>query len=460
MKVDFSWRLPGAFSLSRHALVAIVGGGGKSSLMFALGAQLSSPVILTTTTRIFAAQMSLAVQTLIFDPDQPEMASVEQIIAAAKMAGHCLVVGAVEGEKARGVPPELPAALQQRAVMPVLVEADGSRMRPVKAPAAHEPVIPPGSSHVIPVIGIDALAGPLLTVAHRPELIARLLGIETLFGGRDHQLTPADVAVLLAHPDGGAKNVPEGAQFIPFINKVETAPERHQAAQIAAYLLHEPRVARVVIGRLQPEPMVHEVWRRVTAVVLAAGRGRRMGRVKQLLPWGERTVLGQTVRTLQQSSVQEILVVTGHARADVEAEAVRLGVSTVHNPDYAAGEMISSLQTAVRALPANVDAVLVVLADQPMVPVAVIEQLLDAFRAHDVGLVAPFVGQRRGNPVLIERRHFAELLTLTTEQAPRHLLRRHEDGILAVDVGETAVLRDIDSPESYAREYEAWLRKQ
>ena len=454
------WTLPRAFDCTEPALVAIVGGGGKSSLMFALAADLPEPVVLSTTTRIFAAQMQQAAHTLFYSPKIPSDEFLSQLQTAVAKHGRCLVVGAVAGEKAIGVPATLPVAIwRQPFVRTVIVEADGSRMRPIKAPAAHEPVVPSGSSHVVPVVGVDALEMPLAMTAHRPELVAALLGIETPFAGHEYHLTPEDVAVLLSHPQGGAKNLPAGAKFIPFLNKVHTPIMRQLADQIAGYLLQERRVRRVVIGAMQPVPIIHAVWRRVTAVVLAAGRSQRMGGTKQLLPWGETTVLGQTLRTLRETSVTEILVVSGHDAARVEAAAAAEDVQTVYNPDYIAGEMLSSLQTAVRALSADVEAVLVVLADQPMVPVGAIELLLTVYREEEVALVAPTFTGQRGNPVLIDRRFFPELLELQPGEAPRHLLRRHHAALVTVPVTSAAVLRDLDSPEAYRAELKEWLGK-
>ena len=117
-------------------LVAIVGGGGKSSLLFALARSLPGRVVMTTTTRIFAAQMSRAAEVCSLADESWR----ERLDA---FDSNLLVVGGVAGERAVGVPAELPAELLARPRVDwVVVEADGSRMLPVKAPAAHEPVIP------------------------------------------------------------------------------------------------------------------------------------------------------------------------------------------------------------------------------------------------------------------------------------------------------------------------------
>ncbi len=443
-----NFTLPTAFNLqAQKELIAFVGGGGKTSLLFALAQALPGRRLLTTTTRIFAAQMAHAQAVIKFTTEDAENAE-KKIGEALDRFGTCLVVGDVTGDKAVGLPPERVDLWQNRPDVDfVLVEADGSRMRPIKAPAAHEPVIPSAATLVVPVVGIDALNGRFSQITHRPELAAALLRYSVI-GDR---LSVADVAQLIAHPQGGLKGVPEGARVVPFINKVETAVQTHAARQIAQQLLHSPRIERVVIGAVQTDQPVREVQQRVTAVILAAGEGARMGQTKQLLPWGSTTVLGQTIRNLGQTAVHHQLVITGHEADKVRQIARAAGVETLHNPDYAAGEMLSSLQTAVRQLPAKVTAVLVMLADQPMVEPETIDQILAAYWQGKGELMAPAYQGRRGNPVLIGRRYFAELLALPPGDAPRTLLRRHADQLHLVAVPTDSILRDLDSPEQYER---------
>jgi len=220
-------------------LIAIVGGGGKSSLMFALGAELPGRVVMTTTTRIFAAQMSLAAEVrALTDADWAER--------LADSRASFLLVGGVEGERAVGVPPELPAELLARpGVDWVVVEADGSRMRPVKAPAEHEPVLPDGTELLVVVAGIDALAGPIRDVAHRPERVSAITGTAP-----EATLTPEALAHLLTSPQGALKSAPTSARVVVLINKVETEAQRAAAERVAQAVLREPRVERVVVGAL------------------------------------------------------------------------------------------------------------------------------------------------------------------------------------------------------------------
>ena len=440
--------LSAAFGLRpSKELIACVGGGGKTSLLFALAEALPGRRILTTTTRIFAAQMKLAREVVIATEDTER--TDEQIGVVLARSGVCLVVGAVEGDKALGVTPARPGMwLARPDVDFVLVEADGSRMRPIKAPAAHEPVIPADATLVIPVVGIDALDGRFAEVTHRPEMAAALLQRSV----NEIAWSVGNIARVLSHPQGGLKGVPVDARVIPFINKVETADQRHAARRIAQQLLQSPQIERVVIGAVKAGMPVRDVQQRVTAVVLAAGQGRRMGQTKQLLPWGDTTVLGQTIRNLKQTAVHNVWVVSGHEPEAIETIAAAENVYALRNTDYASGEMLSSLQTAVRQLPKNITAVLVMLADQPMVQPATIERIVGAYWQGHGDLIAPAYEGRRGNPVLIGRAYFAELLSLPPGDAPRTLLQRHSDTVHLVSVPSDSILRDLDSPEQYDAE--------
>lgn len=189
--------------------------------------------------------------------------------------------------------------------------------------------------------------------------------------------------------------------------------------------------------------------KRVTAIVLAAGESRRMGVPKLLLPWGETTVLGQTLHHLHESKVDHILLVSGHQAEKVKEIAEARQIEVVHNEAYAEGEMLSSLQVGVRHLADDADAALVILADQPLVSPEIIDRLLAAYEAGKGELIAPTYEGARGNPVLIGRPFFTELLALPWGRAPRTLLRRHQEALYLVPVQSPAVLQDLDRPEQY-----------
>ena len=441
-------QLSKALRIGDGEIVAFVGGGGKSTAMFRLAQEIADAggkVITTTTTRIFAAQIPLA--PIHFSSYEVDRARLE---AALADKGHVLVTAPInraEG-KAAGVSLEVVRALGAvPGVSAILIEADGSRMRPFKAPAEHEPVIPPETTLVVPVVGADIFGEPLNEVrVHRSELVRALTGAAV-----DEPVTPTLVAQVLTHPAGGLKGVPPAARVIPLVNKVDDLRALTAARETARALLRHARVEAVLLGATRQAEAVREVHGRVAAVVLAAGRSTRMGRPKQTLPWGETTIIGQVVRQLRRAQIDEIVVVTGGARAEVEAALNGSGARLVFNPDFEQGEMASSLQAGLRELPQNCQAALAVLADQPQIQVEVITAVVQRWRETLAPIVAPSYQMRRGHPLLFDRAEWAAIRLLPPGANPRDYLRQAA-GLEYVAVNTDSILRDLDTPADYERE--------
>lgn len=248
-----------ALGVTGGDVVALVGGGGKTTAMFRLARDMvdgGGNAITTTTTRIFAAQIALAPAHV------PAAAATRESVRAALAAHrHVLVIGDTDpaSGKADGVSLDLFRRL--RAWCPgvcLLNEADGSRMRPFKAPAAHEPVIPAETTLVLPVVGADVFGKPLDgDHVHRPELVSALGGAPL-----GAPITPAVVARVLAHPQGGRKGVPAGARVVVLINKVESLPDRAPAREAAERLLAEPAIQAVMLTTVRAAEPVLEIFAR------------------------------------------------------------------------------------------------------------------------------------------------------------------------------------------------------
>jgi len=188
----------------------------------------------------------------------------------------------------------------------------------------------------------------------------------------------------------------------------------------------------------------------VAALVLAAGQGRRMGGPNKLLAEidGRSLVRGAAEAALG-SRASSVTVVTGHEPRAIEMALDGLPVVFRFNPDYRDG-LSTSLRSGIAALPADADAVLVLLADMPLVTAALIDRLIEAFEAGaKAPIVVPTFGGRRGNPVLWPRRFFAELMQVEGDVGARHLIGAHAGEIVEVEIGEAAAL-DLDTPEALA----------
>lgn len=190
----------------------------------------------------------------------------------------------------------------------------------------------------------------------------------------------------------------------------------------------------------------------LAAVVLAAGMSRRMGLPKMLLPWGRTTVLGQVATTLTEAGADEVLVVSGGAREAVEAETARLAeslpVRVVFNPQYEAGEMMSSIRAGLAGLDSQVAATLIALGDQPQLSLESARRVVSAWKMSGSRLILPSFNMRRGHPWLVRRDLWSKLAAANTA---RDFLNAHADEILYVVCDET-VLKDLDTPEEYARD--------
>jgi molybdenum cofactor cytidylyltransferase len=246
-----------ALGLAADEVVALVGGGGKSTAMFRLArevAERGGHAITTTTTHIFAAQIALAPAHV-----RATEATRETVAAALEAHRHVLVVGATNPETARAAGPPLELFARLRAWFPhacILNEADGSRMRPFKAPAAHEPVIPPETTLVVPVVGADVFGQPLDDDhVHRAELVSALSG-----AAPGSPITPEVVARVLAHPEGGRKGVPPGARVVVVINKADALADRAPARETAERLLREPGIHAVVLTAVRAAAPVLELY--------------------------------------------------------------------------------------------------------------------------------------------------------------------------------------------------------
>lgn len=171
-----------------------------------------------------------------------------------------------------------------------------------------------------------------------------------------------------------------------------------------------------------------------------------------VLPWGETTVIGQVVQVLQQAGVEDIVVVTGGDRQQVEQAIKDLPARAVFNPYYEQDEMVLSLQAGLSVLETNVSATLVALGDQPQVQVPVVKAVLAAYHETSAPLVIPSYQMRRGHPWLVARSLWDSILALEPGQTMRDVINRYADRICYLNVKTPSILRDLDTPEDYRRE--------
>ncbi len=210
---------------------------------------------------------------------------------------------------------------------------------------------------------------------------------------------------------------------------IRSAPEAEEDPDAV-----EPAAQRIAAGR------------RVAALVLAAGSSRRMaGDNKLLQTVGGVPMVRRAVNAALASRCTPVVVVTGFAIDSVRDALTGLDLAFAHNTAHQTG-MASSLRVGLQALPADVDAVVVVLGDMPGIDAGHLDRLVAAFDVRRGNIVVPMKDGRRGNPILWPREFFAEMLQVQGDIGARELLSRHAERIDSVAIDDDAIFADVDTP--------------
>jgi len=186
----------------------------------------------------------------------------------------------------------------------------------------------------------------------------------------------------------------------------------------------------------------------ISAILLAAGESNRMGQPKQLLPFGQSTIVERTIDNLLDSAVSETIVVLGYRDEEIRKTIADKPVKIAINPDYQQG-MSASIIAGLKQINKRARAVLIALGDQPFVDSRTINSLIEAFIANKRGIIIPVYQGRRGNPVIFAIRYKGELLNLKGDIGGREIVKRHPEDMLEVAVNCEGVLFDIDTAENY-----------
>ena len=187
-----------------------------------------------------------------------------------------------------------------------------------------------------------------------------------------------------------------------------------------------------------------DIW----GMILAAGESKRMKVQKLLLPFEGKTMIERVIENVIHSGVDNTLVVIGSHSDEILKIIEHLPITTCYNNNYKQG-MLSSIKCGVRSLPANYDAVLVFLGDQPMIPKEAVNMVIQAYKNSNKGIVIPTFQKERGHPLLIERRYREEIEKLEESEGLRALAVKFADDVLEVETNLPGILRDIDTKEEY-----------
>ncbi len=434
-----------ALRLSATSRLALVGAGGKSSVLLKLACS-GMRLIATTTTHLAVEQAATFCQW-------ERVEDGEGVDRWSWTDGPVLVTGKKMSDGRVGAPGEMVYGHLLRIAkdegVPIVVEADGAKKRKLKVPALHEPAIPGWVNHVLVVVGAEGVGKPLSDEwVHRPERFSALAGI-----AMGEEVTWQAVGKVLLNAEGGLKNIPPNARRSVFINQVETEDQKAGAATLARILLAS--YDSVLIGALLPKRPevsagIHAVYERTAGIVLAAGSSTRMGgKAKPLLMWRGLTLVQRAVETALAGGLSPVIVVAGEEVEKIRSVLIDLDdVIVVENLHWVTGQS-SSIRCGLTKVPETTGAVIFLLADQPYVSPVLIMQLQELHTQTMASIVAPRVDGRRANPALFDRRTFMDLNALQGDVGGRGIFPRYMQDWVWLDWQDERLLFDVDTLTDY-----------
>jgi molybdenum cofactor cytidylyltransferase len=438
-------RLIDALQASDKSQIAFVGAGGKSTSMFHLARQLSErlpgSVFVTASTHLAVDQASNVDRHRILSWDQ-EIDPL--LVEASHSSGVTLFTGPVEGTRTTGLENGQLDRLSQFArdhQIPVLIEADGSKRLPLKAPAKHEPAIPAWVTDVVVVAGLSGLGKPLDSDhVHRPELFSELSGIQL---GNDVSIEGLEK--VLVHPEGGLKNIPANARRYLELNQADSPALLGAARKIAQDV--NGYFSSILIAHLADyDNEVIENHEPIAAVILAAGSATRYGEPKVLLDYHGRPFIRQIAETALQAGLDVVVVAPNAIYEKIDNCLQDLPVRIVLNPNSTQGKS-TSIVTGVQALYTHIGAALFFLGDMPQIGANIIQAILSEYRKTRAAIITPVYAGQRANPVLFSRVTFSDLLALRGEEGGKKLYSQYPP--IDIQWDDDRILLDVDTPDDY-----------
>ena len=363
---------------------------------------------------------------------------------------------------------ELPG--QKESVMEGAVEATRDRIE-----ALHGTLLPPERTRHETAPIADALnrlrrqGAQILLIAGASAVVDRRdvgpAAIVRAGGTIDHFGMPVDPGnlICLGHIDAIPALVLPGCAKSPKLNGIDWVLQR-----LFAGLAVTPRdvmgmgvggllkeietrpLPRAEAANTPPQALSPRRGRQVAALVLAAGRSRRMAPLNKLLVADDQGVpmVARVVDNALASRARPVVVVTGYERERVEAALGGRGVIFAHAEDYAEG-LSASLKAGLAALPPGIEGVVICLGDMPLVAGPMIDRLMAAFDPEEGrAIVMPTFRGKQGNPMLWAVEFLPEMMTITGDVGARHLAGKHADRVAEVEMADDAVLRDFDTTDA------------
>lgn len=429
--------------IGKKDMICIVGAGGKTSVMFRLAQELSSRgmrVLVTTTTAIYYPDRKQYDQIFVSEEEAPELFDKES------NSGITVLGRSVSSEgKLLGVNPEFLDIVFMKGIFDcIIVEGDGSKSRPVKAPARHEPVIPSRTGKLIGLIGLDSVGMEVCPeFVHRSELFCAITGC------RENDIINSEmISRLVVHEEGLFKSAPAFSERYLVLNKADGEKEMETAADIAQKLSDKKhKLAGIIISSTRNSTFRCSP-KSVSGIILASGLSRRMGTDKLLLTVNGIPLIERVIAAASQAGLEETILVCSNET--IASIGRKYGMKIVDNTDPQLGQS-RSVRLGVENSSRLSDGFMFFVGDQPFITAEIINRLIGRFMWEDCSAVVPLYNGKKGNPVIFSSSLREKLTSLNGDSGGRVLLEGLEGKIATVEFDDEKSGFDIDTREEYER---------
>ncbi|HWR60428.1 MAG TPA: selenium cofactor biosynthesis protein YqeC [Clostridia bacterium] len=426
----------------KKEMICIVGAGGKTSVLFRLAGELSEKggrVLVTTTTAIYYPGREQYDRIVVSQEETPDL------FDNVDACGITVFGRSVSSEgKLLGSSPELLDAVFLQGIFDyIIVEGDGSKGRPIKAPASYEPVIPSRTGKLLGVIGMDCIGREVSQeIVHRPGLFCEITGC-----GEQAVISTETVSRLVLHEEGLFKTAPRGAERYLVLNKADREKQMEDARDIAKSLRDKgSALSGIIVSSFKKQSFRKAGG--ISGIILAAGLSRRMGTNKLLLDLGGVPVIERTIKAASESSLSEIILVCGSEIAKAAGDGCKVRI--VHNAEPEQGQS-RSIRLGVENASGYADGFMFLVGDQPYITAAIINKLIEGYNSGNYSAAVPLYSGKRGNPVIFSYSLKDKLMELRGDSGGRILLEGLEGRIAVVDAGDELSGFDIDTREEYEK---------
>lgn len=422
-------------SLDKNELISMTGGGGKTTSMFRLGRELlkhGKRVLISTTTAIFKPnEDSYENLYLTEDIDYKDIKGSNSglTVIGEEISKNNKLIG-VDGEVIDDI-------FKMETFDYIIIEADGSKRKSIKAPASHEPVIPSLTTKMVGLIGMDCVNKKIYEQnVHRTDIFCGVTN------SKIGDIINKDVIYnLIIAKEGIFKSTPVNSEKYLILNKVETKEREKVADKIKAKVSLNNIDINIISGSMGREA-------KVTGIVMASGFSRRMKTDKLLLKLGDKTVLERVIDACVDSKLDEIIVV--YRKDEIKGIANSYSLKVALNENAIEGQS-ESIEAGINNIDSDTDGIMFIVGDQPLLDNETIDILINKFRTHQKQIIIPKYGGRMGNPTIFPSSFKDELKKLSGDVGGKEIIYKNLKRVKYVDIENHKAGIDMDTVKEYEK---------